>query len=96
MIHPSAVVSSKAKFGKKCNRWPFYDAVEIGDDTSFDSRCEICYPPHKQAAYSRCTWPANMFPLATAIANEVLSLPICLHLSLEDADQVIATIRNDL
>jgi len=47
MIHPSAVVSPKAKLGKNVSVGPFtiiHDAVEIGDDTSIDSHCEIGYP----------------------------------------------------
>lgn len=52
-------------------------------------------PPHRQDAYAQYAWPASAFPIATAIANTVLSLPIGPHLSLVDANKVIAAIRND-
>ena len=53
-------------------------------------------PPHKQKAFAHSSWQADAFPLATNIANEVLSLPIGPHLSLDDAGKVIAAIRSDL
>jgi len=44
LIHPSAIVSSKAKLGKGVSVGPFsiiYDNVEIGDDTCIGSYCEL-------------------------------------------------------
>ncbi|MGV1045699.1 N-acetyltransferase [Limnohabitans sp.] len=44
LIHPSAIVSSKAKLGKGVSVGPFsiiYDNVEIGDDTCIGAYCEL-------------------------------------------------------
>lgn len=51
-------------------------------------------PPHKQAAYSKNAFPNNAFPIASKMANEVLSLPIGPHLSNEKLQQAISLIRN--
>ena len=47
-------------------------------------------PPHKQQAYAEGTWPADAFPLASAMADEVLSVPMGPHLAAWDAATVIA------
>jgi acetyltransferase-like isoleucine patch superfamily enzyme len=47
MIHPSALVSKKAKLGDNVSIGPFtivHDNVEIGADTVIDAYCEIGYP----------------------------------------------------
>jgi acyl-[acyl carrier protein]--UDP-N-acetylglucosamine O-acyltransferase len=47
MIHPSAIVSPKAKLGANVKIGPFsivHDNVDIGDNTVIDSHCEIGYP----------------------------------------------------
>lgn len=63
------------------------DAAGIG--------CLIHYPipPHLQQAYAHLGLAKNAFPLATRIADEVLSLPMGPHLSAEQANAVIETIR---
>lgn len=45
-------------------------------------------PPHRQQAYAG-HWEADAFPLAARIADQVLSLPIGPHLSLEQAARVV-------
>lgn len=45
-------------------------------------------PPHRQMAYAPAGYFKEAFPLANLIADEVLSLPIGPHLSLNDADIV--------
>ncbi len=50
-------------------------------------------PPHKQAAYASAGFAASAFPLATAMADEVLSLPMGPHLNEADLDAVIAAAR---
>jgi len=47
-------------------------------------------PPHKQLAYSSLEYKSMSFPIASRMADEVLSLPMGPHLSLEDQQRVIA------
>ena len=53
-------------------------------------------PPHRQQAYATSGWTDTQLPLATQLAGEVLSLPIGPHLSEEQAEQVIAAVRDAL
>jgi len=53
-------------------------------------------PPHMQQAYAQAGWPADAFPLASLMADEVLSLPIGPHFAVSDAAQVIAALVQDL
>lgn len=46
-------------------------------------------PPHRQEAYAGEGFPPEAFPLATRLANEVLSLPIGPHLTREQSDAVV-------
>ena len=46
-------------------------------------------PPHLSGAYANAGWKPGAFPLAEAMANSVLSLPIGPHLASEQADQVV-------
>jgi dTDP-4-amino-4,6-dideoxygalactose transaminase len=46
-------------------------------------------PPHRQQAYADLGIPADAFPLARAMADEVLSLPIGPHLTDEQQHRVI-------
>lgn len=50
-------------------------------------------PPHRQEAYRSAGWAPDAFPLASALAREVLSLPMGPHLSAEQVAQVIAQVR---
>jgi len=49
-------------------------------------------PPHLQQAYSSLGHKAGDFPVAEAMANEALSLPLGPHLRSEEQDQVIAAL----
>ncbi len=49
-------------------------------------------PPHKQLAYAAAGYGADAFPLASSIAERVLSLPIGPHLSDADVQKVVAAI----
>lgn len=51
-------------------------------------------PPHLQKAYSDQGFRKGNFPIAEAMANNVLSLPIGPHLSLEDQDRVIHALHH--
>jgi dTDP-4-amino-4,6-dideoxygalactose transaminase len=54
----------------------------------------IHYPkaPHMQEAYAKRGFAPDAFPLATRMADEVLSLPMGPHLALPEADKVIEAI----
>jgi dTDP-4-amino-4,6-dideoxygalactose transaminase len=49
-------------------------------------------PPHLQAAYGNLGYKAGDFPIAEALADEVLSLPIGPHLTTAQQDEVIAAL----
>jgi dTDP-4-amino-4,6-dideoxygalactose transaminase len=53
-------------------------------------------PPHAQKAYASSGWSAGSFPLASALANEVLSLPMGPHLSPAGAGRVIEALHEVL
>jgi dTDP-4-amino-4,6-dideoxygalactose transaminase len=50
-------------------------------------------PPHLQDAYSSLNFKPGSFPISETIHQEVLSLPIGPHLSLEDAARVVQVLR---
>lgn len=50
-------------------------------------------PPHKQQAYAEAGFAVDAFPMASCMANEVLSLPMGPHLMTEQAAAVIATMN---
>lgn len=58
----------------------------------------IHYPiaPHMQRAYEDAGYPGGSLPIAERLANEVLSLPIGPHLSIEDAHRVCEATANIL
>jgi dTDP-4-amino-4,6-dideoxygalactose transaminase len=47
-------------------------------------------PPHKQQAYAAAGWPASAFPLASAMADEVLSVPMGPQVAATDVALVIS------
>jgi dTDP-4-amino-4,6-dideoxygalactose transaminase len=51
-------------------------------------------PPHRQKAYGEFHASTDRFPLATRLANEVLSLPMGPHLADADVETVIRAVRN--
>lgn len=50
-------------------------------------------PPHLQRAYVELGFGAGSFPIAERLAAEALSLPIGPHLSRDQADRVVDTVR---
>ena len=54
-----------------------------------DSLIHYPIPPHRQQAYASLAFPTTAFPVANAIHDEVLSLPIGPHLSFAQQDRVI-------
>ncbi|HEX8847930.1 MAG TPA: DegT/DnrJ/EryC1/StrS family aminotransferase [Gemmatimonadaceae bacterium] len=53
-------------------------------------------PPHRQAAYAALGFPADAFPLANRIHDEVLSLPIGPHLSDEQQELVLDAVAESV
>jgi len=53
-------------------------------------------PPHLQQAYAPLGYRPGAFPIAEALAREVLSLPMGPHLPLPMADEVIRAVRDAL
>ena len=51
-------------------------------------------PPHRQAAYADAGFAPEAFPLASQMADEVLSLPMGPHLSSESANHVVNAMRS--
>ena len=49
-------------------------------------------PPHKQQAYAEAGYPADAFPLANRLAEEVLSLPMGPQMGAGDVDTVVAAL----
>lgn len=49
-------------------------------------------PPHRQQAYAERRWSADAFPLASRMANEVLSVPIGPHLPIAQVDRVVSAL----
>lgn len=52
-------------------------------------------PPHLQKAYSDLNKGIGSFPLAEALADEILSMPIGPHLDLTDASKVIEALNDE-
>jgi dTDP-4-amino-4,6-dideoxygalactose transaminase len=50
-------------------------------------------PPHTQAAYADAGFAPDAFPIASRMADEVLSLPMGPHLAMNDAARVIEALR---
>ena len=50
-------------------------------------------PPHRQAAYAEAGFAVDAFPIASGMADEVLSLPMGPHLGMSDAARVIDAVQ---
>ena len=62
-------------------------------DAGIGSLIHYPIPPHKQQAYADAGYPADVYPLANRLADEVLSLPMGPQLGVEQAEVVVAAIR---
>ena len=49
-------------------------------------------PPHKQQAYAEAGYPADAFPVANRLAEEVLSLPMGPQMGVGEVDTVVAAL----
>lgn len=76
-------------------RHPQRDALQKQlADFGIGSLIHYPIPPHKQQAYENIGFAQQSFPLASRIADEVLSLPIGPHLQVEQARAVVAALGN--
>lgn len=50
-------------------------------------------PPHKQQAYASLDFDTSAFPIASSLAENVLSLPIGPHLTLDDSARVVESVN---
>ena len=74
-------------------RHPQRDALQQAlADAGVGTLIHYPIPPHRQQAYAERGYKPGDFPIAEAMAEEVLSLPIGPHLSFEDQDRVIAAL----
>ncbi len=62
-------------------------------DAGIGSLIHYPIPPHRQQAYAEAGFAAADFPLASRMADEVLSLPMGPQLGVEQADVVVAAVR---
>ena len=62
-------------------------------DRGIGSQVHYPTPPHLSPAYSACGWKRGDFPVAERLANEVLSLPIGPHHTIEQVDVVCDAIN---
>jgi dTDP-4-amino-4,6-dideoxygalactose transaminase len=50
-------------------------------------------PPHKQQAYASLGFEATAFPIASSLAENLLSIPIGPHLTIENSNRVVEAIK---
>ncbi|MDY0069732.1 MAG: DegT/DnrJ/EryC1/StrS family aminotransferase [Porticoccaceae bacterium] len=63
-------------------------------DANIGSLIHYPIPPHRQQAYGGAGFAAEAFPLASKIANDILSLPMGPHLGFGNVDRVVSAILN--
>ena len=81
--------------------WHLYVVRSTGRDalrahlaaSGVDTLIHYPLPPHRQPAYADMRFDADAFPIASAMANEVLSLPIGPHMSHEQQGIVIDAVK---
>lgn len=61
-------------------------------DAAVETQIHYPIPPHLQQAYADFSYSRGNFPIAEMLADEVLSLPIGPHLSMEQAERVAEVI----
>jgi len=75
-------------------RHPHRDALQrFLTESGVDTLIHYPIPPHRQQAYAKRGFAADGFPLASRMANEVLSLPMGPHLTNEQIVAVVDAVR---
>lgn len=69
---------------------------DVLEAAGIDSLIHYPIPPHLQLAYADLGYSRGAFPLSERLANEVLSLPMDPHMTLEQVGYVVETVRNAL
>lgn len=78
-------------------RYPKRDALQQHlKDAGVETHIHYPIPPHKQPAYANLNFPIEAFPLASHIADEVLSLPMGPHLDQFDVNSVLSMVKSKL
>jgi dTDP-4-amino-4,6-dideoxygalactose transaminase len=72
------------------------ELVKALDAAAIGSLIHYPIPPHLQQAYADLGLPRGSFPLAEALADTVLSLPLGPHMSVESVDQIATAMRRAL
>jgi len=72
------------------------ELIKALDAAGIGSLVHYPIPPHLQQAYADLCLPRGTFPLAEALADSVLSLPIGPHMTVDSVDAVAAAIRRYL
>lgn len=74
-------------------RHPRRDALQRHlSDAGIGSLIHYPIPPYEQQAYKGAGWNKALFPMASSMAGEVLSLPMGPHLGTEDIDSVVQAV----
>ena len=75
-------------------RHPQRDALQQRlSETGVGTLIHYPIPPHKQAAYADAGFAPEAFPIASWMADEVLSLPMGPHLAMDDVAWVIEAVQ---
>jgi dTDP-4-amino-4,6-dideoxygalactose transaminase len=75
-------------------RHPFRNSVQkVMADARIGTIIHYPTPPHLQLAYRELGYSVGDFPISEAIHESILSLPMGPHLSLQDQDHVIRTLK---
>ncbi len=73
---------------------PQRDALQQAlTDAGVGSLIHYPIPPHRQQAYAQAGWEKGCFPLAEQIADRVLSLPIGPHMTRQQTEEVLESVR---
>lgn len=63
------------------------------DEVGINTLIHYPIPPHRQEAYAKNNWNPDAFPIASRMADEVLSLPMGPHMTSDQTQHVIAKLR---
>lgn len=92
VVIPAVLAATEPVWHLYCIRHPQRDALQrLLRDGGVDTLIHYPVPPHLQGAYAASGFQPGSFPIAEAIAQEVLSLPIDPMMSDDQVEHVILT-----